>query len=121
MQSSAIDVLQRVRILNLYKNLYKNLRAPLTQNVTNTNLHELLRNEFRQHSVSDSKYCMEKNEMYFIANSYLTYLNSTNKTLELYARYCKGERSIEDSAKLVGLKLPKLYQENANGNGTNNI
>jgi hypothetical protein len=33
--------------------------------------------------------------------------------LELYARYCKGERSIEESARIVGLKLPKLYQEEA--------
>lgn len=118
MQSSAIDVVQRLKVLHLYKNLYKNIRTP-SNKIKNTNLHELLRNEFRQHSVSDSKYCMEKNEMQFMANAYLTYLNSTRNTLELYARYCKGERSIEDSARLVGLKLPKLYQENSNGNGTN--
>jgi hypothetical protein len=110
MQASKSDLIQRVKALSLYKSLYKQLRP------TNTSLNnhfetqrEVLRNEFRQHSVSDSKYCMEKNEMLFLGQAYLTYLESTKRTLDLYARYAKGERSIEDSARIVGLKLPKLY------------
>jgi hypothetical protein len=116
---SAADLAQRLRVLSLYKNLYKNLRIVQPslqpqndQLVIQKSNHAFLRNEFRQNSVSDSRYCMEKNEMFFMANAYLTYLQSTKATLDLYAKYCKGERSIESSANLVGLKLPKLYQEN---------
>ena len=121
---SASDLVQRLKVLSLYKNLYKNLRlvqpSSLSDNTMNIqheqyvqkHNHALLRNEFRQNFLSDSRYCMEKNEMYFMANAYLSYLKSTRSTLDLYAKYCKGERSIEASANLVGLKLPKLYQEN---------
>ncbi len=47
--------------------------------------------------------------MTFLANAYGTYLSSTVETLALYVRYCKGERSIEESANIVGLRLPKQY------------
>ena len=133
MQSSAADIAQRLRVLGLYKNLYKHLRVvqPSLNKSRNDNSqndklilhksnHALLRNEFRQNLISDSRYCMEKNEMFFMANAYLTYLKSTKATLDLYAKYCKGERTIESSANLVGLKLPKLYQENESGGGDGN-
>ena len=126
---SATDAAQRLKVLSLYKNLYKHLRViqPSTSStdtaphhlIHKTN-HALLRHEFRQNYISGSRYCMEKNEMFFVANAYLSYLKSTKSTLDLYAKYCKGERSIESSANLVGLKLPKLYKENESGGGDGN-
>ena len=120
---SAADLAQRLKVLSLYKNLYKNIR--LTQpgttsssdstNNSQKHNHSMLRSEFRQNMLSDSRYCMEKNEMFFLGNAYLCYIKSTRATLDLYAKYCKGERSIEASANLVGLKLPKLYQESESG------
>lgn len=100
---------QRTKALELYKTLYRNLRI---SNLGNSGLQyvEILRNEFRQHSVSDSKYCMQKNEMVFMARALSTYLTSTNQTLHLYAKYCRGERSIEEAANIVGLRLPKQYE-----------
>lgn len=110
MQSSA-NLLNRSKVLHLYKSLYKHLK--LNKPTSETNVYRAaLRNEFNQHSVSDSKYCMEQNQMYFLANAYLTYLDSTKETLALYSRYCRGERSIEESAKIVGLKLPKAFDPN---------
>lgn len=100
---------QRIKALDLYKRLYRNLK------INNLGKNEepyveILRNEFRQHSVSDSKYCMQKDEMMFMARALSTYLSSTNQTLALYSKYCRGERSIEEAANIVGLKLPKQYQ-----------
>jgi hypothetical protein len=109
MQSTS-NLLSRSNALSLYKNLYKNLKQTKTSELNVYRV--LLRNEFIQHSVSDSKYCMEKDQMFFLGNAYLTYLESTKETLTLYARYCKGERSIEQSANIVGLRLPKLYDQN---------
>ncbi len=102
--TSAVDLIQRTRVLSLYKNLFKHLKASKTNA---THFQKLLRSEFRQNSVSDSKYCLQKNELFFLGNAYETYLSSTQKTLFLYSKYCKGERSIEESARIVGLKLPK--------------
>ena len=120
---SALDLAQRSKALSLYKHLYKCLRAPIIigqqkqseltkqeNKPAKNNFHELLRNEFRQSSVSDSRYCMQKNELFFLARAYLTYLTSSNETLALYSKYCRGERSIEESAKIVGLRLPRQYE-----------
>ena len=109
--------LKRANILQLYKQLLKNVSinknvtAPQYQQTNAEDMRNFLRNEFRQNNVTDGKYCIEKDQMLFLADAYHTYLDSTNKTLSLYARYCRGERSIEESARIVGLKLPKLYQE----------
>lgn len=108
--SRGTDLVQKLKVLNLYKQLYRNVKQPQST----TQFVELLRNEFRQNSVSDSRYCMQKDEMYFVANAYQTYLSSTKRTLELYAKYCKGERSIQESAEKVGLRLPKQYQPPSN-------
>lgn len=110
-------------MLALYKDLYKNLRVNRVERVTageensgdsKSNKPELyidvIRNEFRQHSVSDSKYCMQKDEMFFLGNAYLSYVKNTKETLNLYAKYCRGERSTEEAARIVGLALPKRYE-----------
>jgi hypothetical protein len=113
MQASSADLIQKLKVLTLYKNLYRQVKIsqPPTNQAGFESIRDALRNEFRQNIVSDSRYCLQKNDMYFLGNAYLTYLDSTRQTLDLYSRYCRGERSIEDSARLVGLKLPKLYQE----------
>lgn len=120
MQHSVADLAQKFKVLGVYKQLYKHVKlerlvpeALSTKEVqhivkSDTRYIEQLRNEFRQYSVSDSKYCMQKDEMYFLANTYATYLQSTQNTLGLYAKYCKGERSIKEAAAIVGLQLPKL-------------
>ncbi|RNA39660.1 hypothetical protein BpHYR1_022087 [Brachionus plicatilis] len=100
---------QRSRALDLYKKLYRNLRMASMRKGEESYV-DILRSEFRQHSVSDSKYCMQKNEMMFMARTLSTYLTSTKQTLQLYAKYCRGERSIEEAANIVGLRLPKQYQ-----------
>lgn len=44
----------------------------------------------------------------YLANSYLTYLRSSRRQDELMSKYFhKPERSVEQSARLVGLSLPK--------------
>ena len=104
----------------MYKGLYKHLLMSGTSAssvVVGANTPEMrakrgeLRNEFRQNAVTASRYCMAKDEMMFLGSAYLTYLDSTKRTIELYGKYAKGERSIEESARIVGLKPPKLYQE----------
>lgn len=43
-----------------------------------------------------------------LLDNYITYIQSSREHRELLARYQgKGERSVEESARLVGLELPK--------------
>lgn len=115
MQSSAVNVANQFKSLALYKQLYKHLRSSNlkpNQGVAVTLIEpyvEVLRNEFRQHMISDSKYCMEKDEMFFVADAFKTYVSNTQQTLELYARYNKGEKTTLQAANTVGLSLPKQY------------
>ena len=125
MQNSFSNIIQRFKVLALYKDLYKQLRVNRVRPVTSAAIAEqqqveerkpelyidLIRNEFRQNIVSDSRYCMQKDEMFFLGKAYESYLRSNRETLNLYAKYSKGERSTESAANIVGLKLPKLYQE----------
>lgn len=119
MQRTTVDMAQRLKVLGVYKQLYKYLNLSRLAATTTSQSRsdyvyiEQLRNEFRQNSVSDAKYCMPKDEMLFLASTYATYLDATHKTLDLYGRYCRGERSIEDSANIVGLRLPKTYEGNS--------
>ena len=117
MQRSIADVGQRLKVLSVYKNLYKNLKLDRQLNEAapkrgqqDARYIEQLRNEFRQYSVTDSKYCMPRDEMFFVASVFSTYLDSTQKTLELYNRYCRGERPIQEAANIVGLRLPKVFE-----------
>jgi hypothetical protein len=96
--------MQRLKILNLYKSLTREVRTDKT-------LFNLIRNEFRQSKVTSSKYCKEENEQFFIANAYLSYLRNTREYSFLKSKYAKGERSIEESANIVGLRLPKQYHD----------
>ncbi|TKR70422.1 hypothetical protein L596_022453 [Steinernema carpocapsae] len=48
-----------------------------------------------------------KDDVPHIASTYAVYLESTRELNELQERYKGGERSVEDSAHLVGLELPK--------------
>lgn len=80
-------------------------------NGANRSLVELIRSEFKQNQPTSSRYCREGAEMPIIANAYVTYLKSTKEYAELHSRYCKGERSTEEAAAIVGLRLPKQYEE----------
>lgn len=57
--------------------------------------------------MTDERLCNCKNEPRFIAETYLTYLQSSRKYNEINQAYAgKGERSVSETAKLVGFKLP---------------
>lgn len=62
--------------------------------------------QMRGHQVTQKIHCKSPNEMEHLAQSYATYLQSTRVLNELHERYKGGEKSVEESANLVGLKLP---------------
>ena len=105
-----MQALKKSNILNLYKELLRQLNSN-GSNGANRSLVELIRAEFKQNQTTSSRFCREGNEMPMMANAYVTYLRSTKEYMELHARYCKGERSTEEAAAIVGLRLPQLYQD----------
>ncbi|XP_066489976.1 protein FMC1 homolog [Tiliqua scincoides] len=69
---------------------------------------QYLREAFRAHRVTSEKLCRAQHDLHFQAATYLCLLRSVQKHLALHQEYHgRGERSSEEVAGLVGLKLPQ--------------
>lgn len=93
----------------LYNTLLHELRlnsrsGRLNQNST---VFKYIKTQFEKHQTTQETFCKARQEMKFLGQAYLTYLQSTRKYSEIQAEYKgRGELSIQDTADLVGFKLP---------------
>lgn len=63
--------------------------------------------QFRKYNTTDQQLCKAKEEMQFIAKTYLCYLKSSRLEREILEEFHgKGERTVTETANLVGFKLP---------------
>lgn len=63
--------------------------------------------QFRKYKTTDEQLCKAREEMEFIGRTYLCYLKSTRLEQEIHNEFHgKGERTVEETAKMVGFKLP---------------
>ncbi|XP_072020087.1 protein FMC1 homolog [Amphiura filiformis] len=63
--------------------------------------------KYKENHVTQDQVCRPRNAMLHNAQTYLCLLQSTRECEELQNVYRRGERSVEESARLVGLALPK--------------
>ncbi|XP_025084529.1 protein FMC1 homolog [Pomacea canaliculata] len=79
-----------------------------TDNLHNVPAYAYVESQFRRFQVTGEKECRGKEEAKHMAQTYLCLLKSVRLQEELNAQYKgKGERSIESSARMVGLALPQ--------------
>ncbi|XP_022304002.1 protein FMC1 homolog [Crassostrea virginica] len=92
----------------LYKRLCHEMKSTVTpkEKFADTPAFQYIANQFRENQVTSQKLCKGQNEMMMVGQTYLCMLESLRKSEELSQMYKTTERSIEDSANLVGLKLP---------------
>lgn len=63
--------------------------------------------QYHHYRVTDQQLCKAQAEMEHLATTYLCYLQSVRRAGEIHQTYKgKGERSVHDTANLVGFKLP---------------
>ncbi|CAG4929110.1 unnamed protein product [Colias eurytheme] len=63
--------------------------------------------EYRKYQTTDQQLCKAVDEMHFKAKSYCEYLQNSRKYKEINEEFKgKGERSVEETAKMAGFKLP---------------
>jgi hypothetical protein len=63
--------------------------------------------QFRKYQTTDEQLCKEKDEMLFLGQTYNCYLHSIRNLKKINDEYKgAGERTIRDTANLVGFKLP---------------
>nr|XP_026489828.1 protein FMC1 homolog isoform X2 [Vanessa tameamea] len=63
--------------------------------------------QYRKHQTTDQQLCKAADEMHYKAKTYFEYLHFTRKYKEINSEFKgKGERSVEETARMVGFKLP---------------
>ncbi|GIY76056.1 protein FMC1 homolog [Caerostris darwini] len=81
---------------------------PKLKPVSQTTALSYLMNEYRSHQVTEKRICKNDEELNMMAKTYLCYLESLRQNQELIDRYhSHGERSVEETAQLVGFSLPQ--------------
>lgn len=93
----------------LYRSLLNELRlaSPSGKLKKDSMVYKYITNQFEKHQTTDQTLCKAKEEMKFLGETYLCYLRSLRKFDEIQKVYKgKGERSIKDTADMVGFKLP---------------
>lgn len=62
---------------------------------------------FKENRVTDKRFCRPPDQYNYLAETYLTYLQSSRIRAQITTKYFnKGELSVAESARLVGLELP---------------
>lgn len=63
--------------------------------------------QYKKYNTTDQQLCKAKDEMLYLGNTYLCYLQSLRKYIAINEDYKgAGERTVEATAKMVGFKLP---------------
>ncbi|OQV14974.1 hypothetical protein BV898_10875 [Hypsibius exemplaris] len=90
--------------LAIYRAILHEIRLQKLHNPIRTDLTTYISREFKKHTVTEEKFCRANESALFDAKTYLEMLRSTRLHRALAAHYKgKGERTIEESANLVGL------------------
>ncbi|XP_029778656.1 protein FMC1 homolog [Suricata suricatta] len=86
----------------------RHMNAATGRSYRDTAAYRYLVKAFRAHRVTSEKLCRAQHELHFQAATYLCLLRSIREHVALHQEFHgKGERSVEESAGLVGLKLPQ--------------
>lgn len=63
--------------------------------------------KYRKYQTTDETLCKARDEMFFLGQTYACYLQSKRKHDDIRIEYTGGgERSVKETASLVGFKLP---------------
>jgi len=97
------------KALRLYRNLLREISLADGQagRQTSPAAANFVRRQFRKHQTTDQQHCKAREEMFHLGDAYETYLRSQRTWLAFHQEYhAKGERSVADTAQIVGFKLP---------------
>ncbi|XP_030856132.1 protein FMC1 homolog [Strongylocentrotus purpuratus] len=68
---------------------------------------QYLMKQYRENQLTQEQVCRSHNSLLHNAQTYLCLLRSTRECEALRAEYTHEERTVQESARLVGLELPK--------------
>ncbi|XP_061740218.1 protein FMC1 homolog [Nerophis ophidion] len=93
--------------LRIYSGILKELRSMQGHNYKQSLAYAFVKEQFRKNKVTGERYCRAQQEALHASQTYLCLLASTRNHRTLHDLYHgKGERSLQEAAGLVGLRLP---------------
>ena len=94
--------------LSLLRQLAHEIRQSSAKpTLKNNPVMEYVFEQSRCHKETTETFCKAREELKSLTQNYLCYLHSLRKYQEINKHYSgKGERSVQDTANLVGFKLP---------------
>lgn len=92
----------------LLRSLIQEIRQTSSEQKAKNNIMiQYILEQAKSHQETSEVLCKAREELKNLAETYLCYLNSQRMCKEIKIRYAgKGERSIKETADLVGFKLP---------------
>lgn len=93
---------------NTLRTLLKELRlASPNGHIKDSLAAQYILKQFKKYSTTDETLCKARDEMQFLGQTYACYLTSKRSHDRIRLEYTgKGERSVEETAHMVGFKLP---------------
>lgn len=90
------------------RQLLSELRKQSSSNKLSDNqMAQYIIKQYRKFQTTDQQHCKAIDEMHFKAKSYYDYLHYCRRYKEINTEFKgKGERSVEETARMVGFKLP---------------
>lgn len=78
-----------------------------TKKLSENQMVQYILSQYRKHQSTDQQLCKAAEEMHYKAKTYYHYLHSSRQYKEINVEFKgKGERSVEETAKMVGFKMP---------------
>lgn len=98
----------KMTAVSTIRNIISELRHALPkENLKSSLALKYIVGESRKYQMTDEQLCKAKEEMKFMAETYLCYLKSSRLCQQIQEDFHgKGERTVEETAKMVGFKLP---------------
>uniref|UniRef100_A0AC35TXM3 Protein FMC1 homolog n=1 Tax=Rhabditophanes sp. KR3021 TaxID=114890 RepID=A0AC35TXM3_9BILA len=100
-------------LVQTFKTMFKEISKIQEKEMRDIKVYQKTLAEFRKSYDPNTLILKNINKHDALNNSYATYLVSTKRLSDLQDQYRGGERSIEDSAKIVGLAMPILCNDEA--------
>ncbi|XP_050537463.1 protein FMC1 homolog [Daktulosphaira vitifoliae] len=94
-----------VRELRHYTSGEKQLKRPLVQWILS---------EYRANQLTQAQYCRGPSEMIWVADTYLQYIRGQRVCRELIVRNHRSEKSVKETAAMVGFSLPPNPNDKTN-------
>ncbi|KAJ9595413.1 hypothetical protein L9F63_013397, partial [Diploptera punctata] len=100
--------MSQVEVLRTLRHLISEIRyVSSDKKLQDSLLMRYILSQFRKYKETDQQLCKAREEMKFMAQSYLCYLQSQKRYEEIHNHYhAKGERSVTETANMLGFKLP---------------